>query len=321
MPPHMHVDPLLMVKGLNLEFIAPERTVYALRNVSFSLQRGEILAIVGESGSGKSVTGLSLLKLHGKEAKIRGEVFLESDEILTKTENEMRSIRGKKIAMIFQEPMTALNPVFTVGFQLAEVLSLHANLSGDALQRRAVELLTQVGIPEAELRLKSYPFQLSGGMRQRILIAMALAAKPEILIADEPTTALDVTIQAQILRLLRSINENEHTAIIFITHDLGVVAKLAHRVAVMYAGEIVETGSVEEIFNGAKHPYTKALLASVTNIERGRKLHAIHGTPPSLATIPQGCAFEPRCSVREDACLKEIPLKQIANHTWRCIHD
>ncbi|HNA78476.1 MAG TPA: ABC transporter ATP-binding protein [Turneriella sp.] len=312
---------LLKVADLALKFRAGNRVVHALRGVSFSLATSEILAIVGESGSGKSVTGLSLLRLHGKNAELQGQINLSGEDLNAKSEAEMRKIRGRRIAMIFQEPMTALNPVFTVGFQLNEVLALHMGLSPKDARSEAIRLMGKVGIPEPELRLGSYPFQLSGGMRQRVLIAMALAAKPEILIADEPTTALDVTIQSQILRLLREINEREKTSMIFITHDLGIVARLAHRVAVMYAGEIVETGTVAEIFAAPKHPYTRALLASVADVPRGSRLSAIPGSPPQLSEAIHGCAFAPRCSFAEPACRQTIPLRAAEGHEWRCIHE
>ena len=310
---------VLAIRNLRLTFNTGQNTVTALRGLDLSLNHGEILAIVGESGSGKSVTGLSLLRLHGKNASLSGEIQFLGTDLLQLSDDEMRKYRGGKIAMIFQEPMTALNPVFTVGFQINEVIKLHGGLSGEAAEKRAVELLGKVGIPEPELRLKSYPFQLSGGMRQRILIAMALAASPEILIADEPTTALDVTIQSQILRLLREINETEKTTMMFITHDLGIVAKLAHRVAVMYAGEIVESGTVEEIFSGAKHPYTQALLASVHDAPRGQKLFAIAGSPPPLTQIPAGCAFAPRCAYAEARCREKISVQTAGDRFWRCI--
>lgn len=312
---------LLKVADLALKFRAGNRVVHALRGVSFSLAASEILAIVGESGSGKSVTGLSLLRLHGKNAELQGQINLSGEDLNAKSEAEMRKIRGRRIAMIFQEPMTALNPVFTVGFQLNEILALHMGLSPKDARSEAIRLMGKVGIPEPELRLGSYPFQLSGGMRQRVLIAMALAAKPEILIADEPTTALDVTIQSQILRLLREINEREKTSMIFITHDLGIVARLAHRVAVMYAGEIVETGTVAEIFAAPKHPYTRALLASVADVPRGSRLSAIPGSPPQLSEAIHGCAFAPRCSFAEPACRQTIPLRAAEGHEWRCIHE
>jgi oligopeptide/dipeptide ABC transporter ATP-binding protein len=312
---------LLQVADLALKFRAGNRVVHALRGVSFSLAPSEILAIVGESGSGKSVTGLSLLRLHGKNAELQGQINLSGEDLNAKNEAEMRKIRGRRIAMIFQEPMTALNPVFTVGFQLNEVLELHMGISPNDARHEAIQLMGKVGIPEPELRLENYPFQLSGGMRQRVLIAMALAAKPEILIADEPTTALDVTIQSQILRLLREINEREKTSMIFITHDLGIVARLAHRVAVMYAGEIVETGTVAEIFASPKHPYTKALLASVADVPRGNRLSAIPGSPPQLSEAIHGCAFAPRCALTEPACRKTIPLRSAQQHEWRCIHE
>jgi oligopeptide/dipeptide ABC transporter ATP-binding protein len=312
---------LLQVTDLALQFRAGNRVIRALRGVSFSLASSEILAIVGESGSGKSVTGLSILRLHGKNATLHGKISLSGEDLAAKSESEMRKIRGRRIAMIFQEPMTALNPVFTVGFQLNEVLALHMGLSPKDARDESIRLMGKVGIPEPELRLGSYPFQLSGGMRQRVLIAMALAARPEILIADEPTTALDVTIQAQILRLLREINEREKTSLIFITHDLGIVARLAHRVAVMYAGEIVETGTVGEILGAPKHPYTAGLLASVADMPPGRRLSAIPGSPPPLSEAIHGCAFAARCSVATQACREEIPLHADGAHAWRCIHE
>jgi len=312
-------EQILHIEDLHLTFSSGGKKVRALRGVTLNIRRGEILALVGESGSGKSVTGLSLLKLHGKTAEMRGKLTFAGTDLASLDEEAMRAYRGKRIAMIFQEPMTALNPVFTVGFQLMEVLTLHRKLAGDAAKQAAVSLLTKVGIPEPELRLKNYPIQLSGGMRQRVLIAMALAAEPEILIADEPTTALDVTIQSQILRLLREINEREKMAMIFITHDLGIVARLAHRVAVMYAGEIVETGSVTEIFENPKHPYTQALLASVHHAARGQKLYAIPGSPPPLTDLSEGCAFAPRCQYAEARCQKPITAQYDGEHVWRCI--
>ena len=312
-------EQILSVENLRLTFSSGTRVVHALRGVDLTLNRGEILALVGESGSGKSVTGLSLLQLHGKNAALKGRIGFDNQDLASLSDEEMRAYRGKRIAMIFQEPMTALNPVFSVGFQMTEVLTLHRNLSKEAAKTAAIELLNKVGIPEPELRLKNYPFQLSGGMRQRVLIAMALAAEPEILVADEPTTALDVTIQSQILKLLREINEHEKMAMIFITHDLGIVAKLAHRVAVMYAGEIVETGTVAEIFETPKHPYTQALLASVHDVPRGQKLFAIAGSPPPLTNLPAGCAFAPRCDYAEERCKTTITPQTSGGRLWRCI--
>ncbi|MBS0617938.1 MAG: ABC transporter ATP-binding protein [Spirochaetes bacterium] len=313
------VPSLLSIENLGLIFQSADRRVHALRSMSLSIAHSEILALVGESGSGKSVTGLSLLRLHGKNAALSGKIFYNGKNLLELSEEEMRVYRGRELAMIFQEPMTALNPVFSVGFQMKEVLMLHAGLTAKNAETRATELMSQVGIPEAALRLKAYPFQLSGGMRQRVLIAIALAAKPKILIADEPTTALDVTIQAQILRLLREVNERESMAMLFITHDLGIVAKLAHRVAVMYAGEIVETGSVAEIFSAPRHPYTQALLASKQTAPRGEKLFAIPGTPPLMNELPQGCAFAQRCAYAEARCHETIPKQNDGAHVWRCI--
>ncbi len=311
--------PLISIRNLRLEFAMLGRSLHALRGIDLDVAPGEILAIVGESGSGKSVTGLSVLGLNGKNARVSGSATMNGQNLLALDNESMRSFRGRRIAMIFQEPMTALNPVFTVGYQIYEILALHAGLKGEAAEARAIELFQKVGIPEPALRLKSYPFQLSGGMRQRILIAMAIAAGPELIIADEPTTALDVTIQAQILRLLREINETEKTAIMFITHDLGIVAKLAHRVAVMYAGEIVELGSVAEIFESPRHPYTRALLASVHNAERGERLNAIPGTPPTLTALPTGCAFAPCCTQKTEACEKPIAMRTENQRAWRCI--
>lgn len=312
---------IIAVKNLHLTFTSGIRKIHALRGVDLALNNSEILAIVGESGSGKSVTGLSLMKLHGKNATLTGEISYDGKNLMGLSDEEMRAYRGRHIAMIFQEPMTALNPVFTVGFQIAEVINLHSGLTGDEAMARAIELMKSVGIPEPELRLKSYPFQLSGGMRQRILIAMALAASPKILIADEPTTALDVTIQAQILRLLRDINESEKMAMIFITHDLGIVAKLAHRVAVMYAGEIVETGTVAEIFSAPKHPYTEALLKSVHSAPKGERLFAIAGTPPTMTELPSGCAFKERCAYAETRCRETIAMKSVGDRAWRCVRE
>jgi oligopeptide/dipeptide ABC transporter ATP-binding protein len=310
---------ILSVENLRLTFSAGAKNVTALRGVTLELHESEILALVGESGSGKSVSGLSLLRLHGKNATLSGRIDFDGHNLTELSDDEMRVYRGKSMAMIFQEPMTALNPVFTVGFQLNEVLMLHRSLNSEDATAAAIALLTKVGIPEPELRLKSYPFQLSGGMRQRVLIAIALAAEPEILIADEPTTALDVTIQSQILRLLREINEREKMAMIFITHVLGIVAKLAHRVAVMYAGEIVETGTVAEIFETPKHPYTQALLASVHDAPRGQKLFAIPGSPPALTDLPAGCAFSARCNYAEQRCHSAIQPQVSGNRMWRCI--
>jgi oligopeptide/dipeptide ABC transporter ATP-binding protein len=312
-------ETVLTLKNVNLSFSDGGSELKALRNVSLELSTGEILAIVGESGSGKSVTGLSVLRLHGKNASLSGEILFADQNLVDLTDDQMRKYRGAGIAMIFQEPMTALNPVFTVGFQLAEVLALTGSLSKQEIQAQSIALLQKVGIPEPALRLENYPFQLSGGMRQRILIAMALAAKPQVLIADEPTTALDVTIQSQILRLLREINERDHMSMIFITHDLGIVAKLAHRVAVMYAGEVVESGQVSQIFEAPRHPYTQALLASIQPVPRGSRLFAIPGTPPPLTKLPPGCGFAPRCKHAVEACHITVPVRTEGGRMWRCI--
>jgi len=315
---------LLQIQNLSLAFLKQGQKLQALRSVSFDVAAGEILAIVGESGSGKSVTGLSIMKLHSAKVELAGSISYKGHELTKFSDDTMRGFRGSQIAMIFQEPMTALNPVFTIGYQLKEVLKLHRSFSDREATRVGIELLTQTGIAEPELRMKNYPFQLSGGMRQRVLIAMALAGHPSLLIADEPTTALDVTIQAQILQLLRDLNERLQMAIMIITHDLGIVAKLAHRVAVMYAGEIVEQGKVNDILKNPRHPYTKALLASLPasqNLKHNQKLHAISGQPPLISDVISGCAFRPRCEEALEVCSKPIALRsdESAAREWRCI--
>ncbi len=311
------MEKLLEVKDLQISFQTYGGDVQAVRGVSFDVFKGETLAIVGESGSGKSVTAQSLMKLipmpPGKI--IGGQILFEGEDIVTKTEKEMEHIRGKEISMIFQDPMTSLNPTMRVGKQIAEVLIKHQNMPKADAKKRAVELLHQVGIPMPETRVKQYPHEFSGGMRQRVMIAIALAANPKLLIADEPTTALDVTIQAQILELMKKLQKQTNTSIIFITHDLGVVANVADRVAVMYAGKIVETGTVDEIFYDPRHPYTWGLLASMPSLESSDhgELAAIPGTPPDLTNPPQGDAFAPRnqYSLAIDF-VKEPPIYQIS---------
>ena len=289
---------LLEVKNLRVSFQTYGGEVQAVRGVSFDLYKGETLAIVGESGSGKSVTAQSLMKLIPMPpGKITGgQILFEGRDIVPLTEKEMESIRGKEISMIFQDPMTSLNPTMKIGKQIAEVLIKHQNLPKKEAQKRAVEMLKLVGIPMPEKRVTQYPHEFSGGMRQRVMIAIALAANPKLLIADEPTTALDVTIQAQILDLMKDLQKKIDTSIIFITHDLGVVANVADRVAVMYAGKIVETGTVDESFYGPRHPYTWGLLASMPDMEKtgDEELPAIPGTPPDLTNPPKGDAFAPR---------------------------
>ncbi len=298
------MTPLLRVQGLTTTFTLPTGVVRAVDNVSLELRRGETLGLVGESGSGKSMTALSILRLVEPPGVTLGGpiAFNGRKDLLELSEREMRKIRGAEIALIFQEPMTALNPVFTIGDQIVEAMLVHHKASRAEARARAVELLGAVKISDPERRLRDYPHQLSGGMRQRVLIAMALACRPLLLIADEPTTALDVTIQAEILDLLREMKEKFDLALLLITHDLGVVAGHADRVAVMYAGRIVEEGPVREVFHAPKHPYTRGLLASIPGGAPGERLAAIDGTVPNLASLPPGCAFEPRCPDRFTAC-------------------
>ncbi|SKC38695.1 oligopeptide transport system ATP-binding protein [Maledivibacter halophilus] len=315
-------EKMLEVKDLRTHFYTHDGLVPAVDGVSFNIRKGETLCIVGESGSGKSVTAMSVLKLvpipPGKY--VSGEVIFNGEDLLKKSNEEMRKIRGNDIAMIFQEPMTSLNPVFTVGNQICETVMLHQGLNKGEAMKVAVEMLRKVGIPSPEKRVKEYPHQLSGGMRQRVMIAMALSCNPTLLIADEPTTALDVTIQAQILDLMRKMKKETHSSIMFITHDLGVVAEMADRVVVMYGGKIVEEGSVEEIFNDAKHPYTKGLLKSIPTLKGKRKedLYVIEGMVPSMYKLPRGCKFNPRCEYAMDICKnKEPSLKVIDNDEER----
>lgn len=315
-------DKMLEVKGLRTHFYTHDGLVPAVDGVSFKIRKGETLCVVGESGSGKSVTAMSILKLvptpPGKY--VSGEVFFKGENLLKKSNEEMRTIRGNDIAMIFQEPMTSLNPVFTVGNQICETVMLHQGLNKSEAMEVAIEMLKKVGIPSPEKRVREYPHQLSGGMRQRVMIAMALSCNPTLLIADEPTTALDVTIQAQILDLMRKMKEETGSSIMFITHDLGVVAEMADRVVVMYAGKIVEEGSAAEIFNDAKHPYTTGLLKSIPRLKGKRKedLYVIEGMVPSMYKLPKGCKFNPRCEYCMDLCkMKEPPLKVIGNDEER----
>ncbi|MBM4761641.1 ABC transporter ATP-binding protein [Bacillus sp. B15-48] len=287
---------LLEVKDLKVSFNTYNGEVQAVRGVSFDLNKGETLAIVGESGSGKSVTSLAMMKLLAGQGYIKsGQILLEGIDLVPKTEKEMQNIRGKDISMVFQDPMSSLNPTMKIGTQIMEGLIKHQNMSREAAKKRALELLVQVGIPQPEVRMNQYPHQFSGGMRQRVVIAIALACNPKILIADEPTTALDVTIQAQILELMKGIQKAIESAIIFITHDLGVVANIADKVAVMYAGKVIETGTVDDIFYNPKHPYTWGLLGSMpTPDSTDEELYAIPGTPPNMLKPPKGDAFAPR---------------------------
>ncbi|SEN44004.1 oligopeptide transport system ATP-binding protein [Mesobacillus persicus] len=287
---------LLEVKDLKVSFNTYNGEVQAVRGVSFDLNKGETLAIVGESGSGKSVTSMALMQLLASAGFIKdGQILLEGEDLVKKSNKEMQKIRGKDISMVFQDPMSSLNPTMKIGNQIMEGLIKHQNMSRDQAKKRALELLHQVGIPQPEVRINQYPHQFSGGMRQRVVIAIALACNPKVLIADEPTTALDVTIQAQILELMKDIQKEIDSAIIFITHDLGVVANVADRVAVMYAGKIVEIGTVDDIFYNPKHPYTWGLLGSMPTLDStDEELYAIPGSPPDMLKPPVGDAFAPR---------------------------
>jgi len=292
--------PLLEVKGLKTYFYTEDGVVRAVDGVSFEVYPGEVLGLVGESGCGKSVTSLSIMRLISKPGRIdEGEILLDGENLLELPEEEMIKVRGNRISMIFQQPQTALNPVFRVGDQLAEVLDVHQDLGREAGWKRAVALLKMVGVPDPERRADAYPHELSGGMAQRVMIAMALACVPELLIADEPTTALDVTIQAQILDLMRDLRREMGTSVILITHDLGVVAEMAERVAVMYAGEIVEQTDVNSLFDQPLHPYTQGLIGSIPILgEIKEQLDVIPGSVPNLVNLPPGCRFAPRCQAR-----------------------
>jgi oligopeptide transport system ATP-binding protein len=295
---------------LHVHFETRRGTVHAVNGISFDIAPGETLGIVGESGCGKSVTSLAVLGLLARNGRIEsGTATFEGRDLVRQSDRTLRSIRGKEIAMIFQDPMTSLNPVLTIGRQIRESLETHFDMDRKAAERRAAELLDRVGIPQANARTRDYPHQFSGGMRQRAMIAMALACEPKLLIADEPTTALDVTIQAQILDLLRALVSEEDAALILITHDLGVVAGMCERVNVMYAGMFVETGSAEQLFASPRHPYTLGLLQSVPRLdaERRARLHPIGGAPPNMLQPPAACPFQPRCRFEVDLSRREVP--------------
>ena len=301
--------PLLEVRNLKVSFRTEDGDVKAVGGVSFALSEGETLGIVGESGSGKSVTMMSVMRLIiDPNARFEGEVIYKGKDLMTMSQDQMRKVRGSEIAMIFQDPMTSLDPVYRVGWQISEQIREHEQISKRAAHTRAVELLGAVGIPHPRERVDDYPHQFSGGMRQRVMIAMALSCSPDLLIADEPTTALDVTIQAQILNLIKKLREDFGSAVILITHDMGVVADIADRVAVMYAGRVVEQGAKRDLFYDAQHPYTWGLLGSIARLDRPRprRLTAIRGVPPSLISLPEGCSFGPRCPHRWDKCA-EVP--------------
>ncbi|HXG93393.1 MAG TPA: ABC transporter ATP-binding protein [Blastocatellia bacterium] len=320
------MDNILEVKNLTTQFFTRAGAIRAVDDVSFTIPRGQTLALVGESGSGKSVTSLSIMRLVPPPGRITsGEIVFNGSDLMKLNPEAMRRLRGREIAMIFQDPMTSLNPVYTVGDQIAEAVELHEALTRKQAWARAVEMMERVKIPDAARRAKDYPYQLSGGMRQRVMIAMALSCNPKLLIADEPTTALDVTIQAEILELLRSLKDDFDLSMLLITHDLGVVAETADRVAVMYAGRIVEESPAREIFYNPRHPYTEGLLRSVPRLtEEGlkqRRLETIEGTVPSLLDLPAGCKFAPRCSYVIRECTEAEPALLSVNeqHRARCI--
>jgi len=343
------VPPLLEVRHLNIDFAvaalraggqpraavptqavsaqpAPAQALPAVRNVSFTIAPGEVLGLVGESGSGKSITSLAIMRLLPPQARVSGEILFSENGTTRNLpglpDDSMRQLRGSRIAMIFQEPMTALNPVMRVGDQIAEAVRAHGKRSKSEAAQLAVQAMTDVAIPEPDRRARDYPHQLSGGMRQRVMIAMAIVNRPQLLIADEPTTALDVTIQAQILELLAELRAKFGLAMLFISHDLAVVSQVAGRVAVMYAGSVVELGTKHEIFKAPAHPYTRGLLHAVPDLktERGRPLGTIEGTVPPLHAMPPGCAFEPRCGFRIPECARELPplVEVAAGHWARC---
>ncbi len=306
---------LLEVRNLETSFFTDAGEVKALNGVSFNVEAGKILGIVGESGSGKSVTAYSIMQILEKTGKIvNGSIKFNGEELVDAGENVMHKIRGNKISIIFQDPMTSLNPTYTIGHQLMEGILLHTNRNRKEAEARALEMLEMVNVNEPKKRMKQYPFELSGGMRQRVMIAMALACEPDILIADEPTTALDVTIQAQILDVMQDLQKEFGMAIIMITHDLGVIAQICDEVIVMYAGRICEQGTADEIFYNPRHEYTKGLMKSLPSVATmGQKLESIKGTPIDLLNMPKGCAFAPRCSRAMKVCLKEVPERMIIN--------
>ena len=303
---------LLSVRDLKVSFVAEDGVVQAVDGVSFDLAPGEILAVVGESGSGKSVMAMTLMGLtRSPNARFGGTAVYRGTELVGASERQLQRIRGAEIAMVFQDPLTSLNPVMKIGDQIAEQIQAHEPVGGPRARERAIELLERVGLPRARERVDSYPFELSGGMRQRVMIALALSCDPAVLVADEPTTALDVTVQAQVLERIRELRDQTGTAVILVTHDLGVVAEVADRVAVMYAGRIVEEGTLDDVFHDPQHPYTWGLLGSITRVDRPRprRLPAIPGLPPSLAERPVGCHFRPRCPHEFSRCPETPPLE------------
>lgn len=316
-------SPLLDVRGLTTVFtLAGGRQAAAVSDASFTVAKGETVGLVGESGSGKSVTALSIIRLVQPPGRVAsGQIFFDGIDLVTLSEREMRAVRGRRIGFVFQEPMIALNPVYTIGFQIRETLEVHGLARGAAAQRRAVELLAAVRVPDAARRANDYPHQLSGGLRQRAMIALALAAEPALVIADEPTTALDVTVQAEILDLLREMRREFSLSLLLITHDLGVVAEMTDRVAVMYGGRIVEQAQTAQLFATPRHPYTQGLMACLPERAAGGRLTAIPGTVPPLGQWPSGCAFSPRCAHAEARCHAAVPddIVVVTGHSVRCV--
>jgi peptide/nickel transport system ATP-binding protein len=314
--------PLVEVDDLAVRFVSREATVHAVNGVSFAVRPGEVLCILGESGSGKSVTLRALMRLLPRQARIAGRVRIDGEDVLTMPARRLRELRGGRVSMIFQEPMTALDPVYTVGQQIGETLRRHLGMTRAAARARALELLELVRIPSPERRLDAYPHELSGGLRQRAMIAMALSCNPQLLLADEPTTALDATVQVQVLILLRRLQRELGMGMIFVTHDLGVAAEIADTIAVMYAGRIVESGTVAEVLRAPAHPYTKGLLASTVHGQpRDRDIDAIPGSPPDMRRLPPGCSFAPRCAERLPACRIDLPEPRVpqAGHMAACL--
>lgn len=318
----MSSDALLQVRNLTVGFRSKGKpTAEAVRDLSYEIHRGETLAVVGESGSGKSVSALAMIGLLPKSAQITGSAMFDGVDLVSLSQRQLRTYRGRRIAMIFQDPMTAFHPVFTIGDQIAEIMTVHGTASKNEAMVRAGHLLEMVGVPEPGIRLKQFPHEFSGGMRQRAMVAMAIANKPDLLIADEPTTALDVTIQAQVMGVLEQVQSEVDAALLLITHDLGVVAGTADRVQVMYGGRVVERGSLQTVFSQPRNPYTRGLLASLPRIDGNRedRLVPISGSPPSILNMPTGCAFEPRCPFRTEVCADTpAELVTFAGHDNRC---
>ncbi len=314
--------PLVTVKDLRVKFVSRDETVSAVNGIDFELKRGEVMCVIGESGSGKSVMMRSLMRLHPpKRTVIEGGMEVDGHDIQAVSEKQMRKLRGSTISMIFQEPMTALDPLYTIGDQIAETVRIHEGVTREMAMKRALELLELVRVPSPERRLKAYPHELSGGLRQRAMIAVALSCRPSLLLADEPTTALDASVQIQVLVLLRRLQKELGMSVIFVTHDLGVAAQIADKVAVMYAGRLVEYGTVEDVLMRPRHHYTKGMLAStVAEQEKGKPLGAIPGTPPDLRALPPGCSFAPRCRAARQRCVDELPGERDCGggHRVRC---